>query len=317
MKSRRRLNIVERRMLRILWSWVVHLANLPHEMQFQRVAPIIKFILYRVLLYRVGTVRRNLRRSFPEKSRAERRRIRDDYYTYLSETIISTIALARKSSYNTIFDDEHHAPHNREAAELCERIEDRSWIALTAHFGLWEYLLYWSQFSNQKLLGVYHPLSNRLFDTLFKLLRRKQNVLAIPTHNVGRFIMTHGHRHKGESYTLGLIADQNPPPMRNYNWYEFLNQPTVFFEGGEKFAMKFGLPIYFIYQRRIAAGRYQFCATALWDGTEQVTPTQITARYVRMLEDLIRQDPSIWLWSHRRWKYRRTEGNSINVDLIR
>ena len=32
-------------------------------------------------------------------------------------------------------------------------------------------------------------------------------------------------------------------------------------------------------------------------------PYEITNRHVQILEDLIREEPQYWLWSHRRWKH--------------
>jgi len=34
---------------------------------------------------------------------------------------------------------------------------------------------------------------------------------------------------------------------------------------------------------------------------------QITETHVRMLEEKISKEPDNWLWSHRRWKYKKEE----------
>ncbi len=316
MRVDRKLNIFQRIALETLWVCFWIIGFLPHWVQFRLLAPTICFVTYRVGRYRVKVVNENLRSSFPEKSNAEIAAIRDRFYVYLSETIVSTIAMVRKSSYNMIFDSDDASPRNQSAKELREALDGGGFVALPAHFGLWEYLVYWRRFADQQLLAVYHPLKTKVFDELFERLRKRTDVIPLAAKDTVRFVMMNGAKYNGRSYCLGLIADQNPPLLKQNNWYDFLGQPTVFFEGGERLAMKVGLPAYFIYQRRLSAGRYQFLQSLIWDGKEEVTPTEITRRYVRALEEQIREEPHLWLWSHRRWKHSRTAENSTTTELL-
>ena len=103
----------------------------------------------------------------------------------------------------------------------------------------------------------------------------------------------------------GSIADQNPPLRPDSHWFRFLNQDTIFFDGGEKLAMRFGMPVYFVHIDRIKRGRYEIWFEELYDGREQVAVSEITARYVRRLEEMIVAQPELWMWSHRRWKHRK------------
>ena len=82
---------------------------------------------------------------------------------------------------------------------------------------------------------------------------------------------------------------------------------TVFFDGIEKMALKFHMPVYFCRQRRLRRGYYELEFLRLYDGVEQVAPNEVTERYVRQLESDIVADPGMWLWSHRRWKHRRPQ----------
>ena len=102
---------------------------------------------------------------------------------------------------------------------------------------------------------------------------------------------------------LGLASDQNAAPKGEVHWFNFLNRPTIFFEGGEQLATKFGLPVVYFSMRRIGAGRYECDVPLIYDGTESVEKHEITERYVRLLEQDIQRDPARWMWSHRRWKF--------------
>jgi Kdo2-lipid IVA lauroyltransferase/acyltransferase len=38
---------------------------------------------------------------------------------------------------------------------------------------------------------------------------------------------------------------------------------------------------------------------------ENLADNVLTQQYITMLENLIREEPAYWLWSHRRWKHSR------------
>ncbi len=299
--SNNKLTTLERIGLEVVWSLCYFIGHMPHYVLFYMIAPAIRFIIYRVLRYRVKMVDKNLKKSFPEISDKERIIIRDRFYTYLSEVIMSTIALTNKRS-NTMIITNLDPEKSSSLDSFRELTKGQSWIALSAHLGLWEYQMFWARFSNQRLVGVYHPLENRLFDILFKRLRNHYRVLPMPAKESLRFAIRNGKLFREDSYVLGLLADQNPPLLPNSHWYTFLNQDTIFFDGGEKIALKVGLPVYFIYQRRISPGRYEMCYKPIWDGVESVEPNEITTRYVNLLDQIIRETPYMWLWSHNRWK---------------
>ena len=108
---------------------------------------------------------------------------------------------------------------------------------------------------------------------------------------------------------MGLIADQNPPRRPDSHWFRFLNQDTIFFDGGEKLALRCNLPVYFVRMERLQRGRYQMSFDPIYDGVEEVAEYEITERYVRRLEAMICEHPELWMWSHRRWKHKRTNAN--------
>ncbi len=302
--SNKRLNVFQRIALNIIWSMCWFIGHLPHYVIFNILARIVRFMIYRVFRYRVAVVDSNLAMCFPEKSQAERNVIRDGYYTILSEIIMSVIALTDKRSYYNIFRREGE-PTMSNAAEVRENYRDRSWVALSGHFGIWEYQAFWGTYANQRLMAVYHPLENKLFDVLLKRLRNQYKVSPMPSHDTARFAINHGNSFRGESYVIGLVSDQNPPLLRKSYWYSFMGQDTIFFDGAEKIARRANLPVVFVYQKRLERGKYEIHTLPIWDGVEEVEPNEITLRYVAILEQVIREAPEMWLWSHRRWKAKR------------
>jgi KDO2-lipid IV(A) lauroyltransferase len=41
----------------------------------------------------------------------------------------------------------------------------------------------------------------------------------------------------------------------------------------------------------------------IYDGKENVAQHEITQRYATRLEQMIREQPELWMWSHKRWKH--------------
>ncbi len=309
MAKSEKLTILERISLELLWGFCWFIAIMPHFVQFRIISPVVRFVTYHLLHYRRTVVDHNLLLCFPELSQRERNAIRSDFYTYLCETIVSTLALARSSSMSSMFPrHEYPKPESKSygqplsVSDVRAHFQSESVVVLTAHFGLWEYMLFMSLYVDRALLAVYHPLKNRVFDELFKRLRNHGKVLPLPAKEMIRFTVRHGKQYNNESYFMGLIADQNPPRLPNSYWHEFFGHQTIFFDGGEKLAKRIGLPVYFAYQCRVEPGRYELLLLPIWDGKEEIADGEITHRYVEFLESVIRENPSLWLWSHRRFK---------------
>ncbi len=305
------LNIAERIALALLWAKCWCVAIMPHFVRYRIYAPIVYFFMYHVIRYRVKVVDSNLERCLPELSDVDRRVIRRRFYVYLSEIIISTLSLARESSWLDAYPrgrnegDSEAVDREGTMEHLRKRLDGKTAIVFTAHYGLWEYIQFFPKFSDITSIGVYHPLGNKVFDALFKRLRKRHKTFTVPAKESVRFTIRHGKEYEGEVYILGLIADQNPPLLPDTQWYNFLGEETIFFDGGEKIALRLGVPVYYMYQVRHSAGHYELRYKDIWDGEESVEPHEITRRYVRHLDTTIRQNPELWLWSHRRFKKNR------------
>ncbi len=300
--ERIRLNGLQRIALESLWLLARLFAMLPYWFKYYVVEEVLFFLLFYCLRYRRTVVTANLRNSFPEKEEAELRRIRRRFYRTLAELFVDTINMAhmpvRKA--RRVIDVENLDAHVGE-------VHGRDWIAMTAHFGCWEYCSYWGYYEpSQLLVAVYHPLRSTVMECLYARLRNHPNSMAVPMKESLRFYLRNRERGiGGKNLVMGLIADQNPPRRPDSHWFRFLNQDTIFFDGGEKLALRCGLPVYFVKMERRRRGRYRMSFERIYDGEEAVAPNEITARYVARLEAMIRECPELWIWSHRRWKRKR------------
>jgi KDO2-lipid IV(A) lauroyltransferase len=75
------------------------------------------------------------------------------------------------------------------------------------------------------------------------------------------------------------------------------------FLGTEKLARKLDAAVVFLKIRKLKRGRYEMEAELICESPEDLEPFEITNRHVAILEDLIREEPAYWLWSHKRWKH--------------
>ena len=158
---------------------------------------------------------------------------------------------------------------------------------------------------NQTLLGVYHPLSNKVFDDFMLKMRSKFGGKIISMKEFYPFLI----RNKTTNYTLGLNADQSPPPESAY-WTTFLNQDTAVFNGPSKIANKFNYPVFYGHAIRVKRGVYEVSMKLVCDNPKAFTEEQLTEMHLKCLEKNILEQPQNWLWSHRRWKHKRTNGTN-------
>jgi KDO2-lipid IV(A) lauroyltransferase len=108
--------------------------------------------------------------------------------------------------------------------------------------------------------------------------------------------------YRNQQYCLALMADQSPPiPGRAY-WLNFFGRPTAFLAGTEKGARLGKMPIIYADLIKTGRGRYHFRMSLLAADAGHTSEGELTRKYVRALEDNIREYPSGYLWSHRRWK---------------
>lgn len=278
-----------------LWALFRLMSIMPRFIRYYILKPILACILI-LSRYRFKVIRENLQKSFPEKSTHEISKLVRKYYFFLGEVVVDTISLTGASEKR-----KNDAVEWTNAQELKQKLDGKDWIAMGGHYGCWEYLPLWSR--NQKsntFMSVYHPLKNMVFDLFFQRIRKfSDNIVLVPMRNTISYYLK--HRNKG--IILGLLSDQSPILRADTHWFRFLNQDTAFIDGAENIALKYKLPIYFAHTTRVAPGRYKVRMDEIYDGMEEVGKYEITQRYAHHLEQMIKEQPELWMWSHKRWKH--------------
>lgn len=270
---------------------------LPYCILYKVLAPLVYFILYRLVGYRKRVVRRNLAGAFPEKSEVERREIERKFYRHLATIFVDVIDLTSMSPREL-----KRRMHITNLDEFDRQVGSSSWIGALGHYGEWEYFCSFAIGHNYPNLGVYHPLSSKVMDRFMIHMRTRFGMEAIPMFNLGRRVLQCVKEQK--QMAIGLIADQRSTiKLSDKRWRMFLNQPTLFIAGMGHYAKRFGMPVYVLDIDQVKPSYYTCCFEQIYDGKEDISDVEIVDRYVAKLEDMIRRRPELWLWSHNRWKH--------------
>ncbi|HRW63477.1 MAG TPA: lysophospholipid acyltransferase family protein [Bacteroidales bacterium] len=282
--------------LYIAASWL--LAHSPKFILYG-VADFIYFILYKVIKYRKKVVIKNLTHSFPEKSEDEIIEITRKFFHHLSDLFVENMAIIRMSKKRFLSMVEY------KNTELLNDLysKNKSIVGIIGHYGNWEILPAISFFTQYEVLSVYKPLSNKFFDHEFFKMRRRLGSTPVSMNDTFKTIISYEREKK--LYILGLIADQRPQKGRASYWTTFLNQETAVFLGPDKIARKFNSAVFYTHIDKIKRGKYLVEFTLLYENPKDCKEYEITERHVQILEEKIRQKPELWLWSHKRWKYKR------------
>ena len=255
-----------------------------------------------VFRYRREVVDLNLRRSFPDKNKEERRLIMREFYSYLADVMIETIKL------HSISADVLRERVVFKEPQLLQQLADqgKNVILLMGHAGNWEWAGCVTSIDfGIHVLPVYRKVKNDSMDRYFQALRSRFGATPILDKDAFRLI-------KGQPspHALALLADHTPGAEKGL-WIQFLDQQAPFYRGTEVLLKRLDYEVLFAHVRKTGRGRYQIhfepCKTT---GTNDF---EVTRAFVEFLEREIYEQPFNWLWSHKRWKHRKPE-RAISIE---
>ena len=266
----------------------------------------IYLIIYYGIGYRKKVVRQNLERSFPEKTPLELRKIEKDFYHYIVDFFLETLKCI------TISQSELKQRFSIENVEIMDDLlkKSKNPIVTAGHYGNHEMAnLALSFLIKHKIKGVYRPLTNEYFDKLFYDFRTKFGTMMISMKDASKEIA----KIENFNYAFFLVNDQSPPPERSY-WTTFLNQETGFFTGIERFAKQYDMPVVYMCINRIARGKYKIRIELISETPKLLPEGELLNIHAKNLERDIKANPSVWFWSHKRWKYTKVGGKIVPIS---
>lgn len=263
----------------------------------------IYLIIYKLVGYRVKVVRKNLATSFPEKSETELRTIERRFYHGLCDYFFETIKLMSMSEQQM---RRHMVFKGTEMLNECAA-EGQSCAVFLGHLFNWEWVTSLPLWVSPKAQcgQLYHALENPTFDRLFLELRERWNSECIALVDILR--KTIEYKQKNRPTIIGYIGDQVPHWNNIHHWCQFLNHDTPVMTGAERIIVKNRQAIFYIEMTRKKRGYYEAEFKLITRNPENLKEFEATDIYHKMLEQNIRQQPELWLWSHNRWKRTREE----------
>lgn len=258
----------------------------------------ISFLLYRVIKYRYKVIKNNLKIAFPKKSNKELEPIIKGSYLNLSDILVESLKGMSCRPEDVI--KRYKLLHTQELEEDYKK--GRSVISTCAHFANWEWgALVGGLLSSYYIFLFYKPIKNARIEAFLQKRRNGANSSLASIQETRNIF----HNHQDQIKMYFLIGDQSPSNIKDAIWLNFFNQDTACLHGIEKYAKKYDLPVYFFEMRRVRRGYYELHCKKIIDQPNETPPTYITSKYMECVETAIRNRPTDWLWSHRRWKHKR------------
>lgn len=263
------------------------------------------YLIYYVARYRRKVVRTNLTESFPGKDLKEIKSIEKKFYHFFTDnllesckmTTISQEEIKRRMKFNNMdaFNDDLKA--------------GKSISLYLGHFGNWEWC---SSIPLHFIDGItsaqiYHQLRNKNMDRLILRNRERMGATCIEMRKTARYINEQVKEHR--VCVTGFIADQSPR-MKDVRYFlPFLNHQVPVLVGTEKLTKHYDFAAWFVRVKRVRRGFYEADVIRMHEDPKSLPDYELTEIYFRMLEEAIQAQPELYLWSHRRFKHAKKQGN--------
>ena len=261
-------------------------------------ADVLYILLRYVLRYRKTVMMDNLHRCFPEKSANELNQLLGEAYHNLADITIEGIkglTMSAESLRNRyrITNPDIVNPYLTNTPHA---------ILAGAHYNNWEWgVLSWSLWFQPQVVGVYKPLTNKYLEAWLNAKRRRFGMYLAATYETRSALVAH----EGQQSLFVLMGDQSPSNPKTTHWLSFLSNDTPWLHGVGTLAHTYNMPVFYLDTQRVKRGYYESTVYVLCANPLAYTPEAISKIYADFVASVIRNNPSPWLWSHKRWKHTR------------
>jgi len=258
---------------------------------------LLYFFLYSIIKYRKKVVQQNLKNSFPSLTADELKKIETASYRNFCDVLLENLLLYTISKKEL---QKRMKLLNPEVFHSLDQ-KNKGAILIGAHYNNWEWMaLSLGIYAKQAVYTVYKPLSNKSVDALMLKARTRFGANIIPMNAFGKTVL----QNKDKASINLMLADQSPHRSKVDHYCDFLNQDTPVYLGPEKLVKAAGLELLFVEVHRVKRGYYEMKIVPLADHVSEEKGAT-TLLHVNHLEQVIKNNPGNWLWSHRRWKHSR------------
>lgn len=286
---------------RILYFIVfIPLSILPFSL-LRGISTIFYFLLYKLVGYRKKVVLQNIVNSFPNKTTKEHLEICKAFYKHLSDLFLESLTCFTISKKRL---HKHIRCLNPEVLDEYYS-ENKHVVIAIAHYNSWElFLSGLNTLIKHQTVIIYQPLSDKYINKKLIEAREAFGTKMISTKEVKNYF----NQLPKHPQAIVFAIDQSPGNSKNCYWTTFLNQETGVVFGTEKYAKEFNMPVIYARINKEKRSYYNIEFFPITKESKNTDYGYITEAVTKKLESDIIEKPEFWLWSHRRWKHKRTEG---------
>lgn len=263
------------------------------------VSDLLYFPLYYVVRYRRKVTRKNLTESFPEKSLKEIKQIERRFYHFFLDMMVETCKL-----FTIPFDDIRSRAVFKNIDAINALLDEGQSVSVyIGHYANWEWMTTASLWLTDKaqMVQIYHQLSNAQMERIVLQLRERFGSKCVLRHETVRYMIS--AEREGQTLCVGFISDQSPKRRESKHFLRFLNHEAPVLTGTEKLTKHFGHAAFYLTARRIKRGYYEYEVVPLCPDPQSLPDYELTRLYFQRLEQEIRRQPELYLWTHNRFKY--------------
>jgi KDO2-lipid IV(A) lauroyltransferase len=289
----------ERLEFALVWPWVKSLGLLPRSLA-RAIGIAFGLAIYTVhgRLRRVGL--RNLKLAFPQLSARERRRLLRGEFISLGRQLAEVCLFPRYTRENVSQVVVYQGFENFERAYA----RGKGVLFLTGHVGAWELSAFAHSLHGHPLSIVMRSLDNPLVDGLLQRYRTMHGNRTVDKDDFVRGLLS--AMRAGE--TVGILMDTNMTPPQGV-FVDFFGIPACTASGLARIALRTDaavVPGFTVWDSKLRKYVLHFLPPVELVRTEDNEADIVanTAKFTRVIEDVVRQYPDQWLWVHRRWKTR-------------
>ncbi len=260
-----------------------------------KIAYCIYLLLYRVISYRKEVIVNNIDASFPKLDQKAKKQIIKNYYKHFADIIVEGI---KNFSISKSSLEKRYIIRNPEIANDYFN-SGQSIILCSGHINNWEWgSTIINRAIKHKAIGIAMPLKKASLGFEINKKRARLGTLITDSKNY----KTEIENSENSPFALIILGDQSPGSIKKSYWTTFLKQPTAFTFGTEMIANAYSLPVIYYTVYKIKRGYYEVEFKLLCQEPLSLPYGELTEKYVNFLEKDILNEPSQWLWSHKRWK---------------
>ena len=260
---------------------------------------IVYFLVYRIVKYRKKTVKENLALALPHLSEKERIIIEKKFYHHMCDVFLEMIKTLNISK-NEIC--KRFVFKNIEVYKELEK-QGKSIAIICSHYANYEWIISLNYYSDFSSYGIYKQLKNPYFDKLVHKIRSKFNAKLVTTKKIIPTIIENSKNNILSVY--GFASDQSPHIKSAFHWEKFMGIEVPVHTGAEVLSKRYNMNLVYLNTKKIKRGYYEATLETISTNPKEAPNYQLTDQYLKLLEKQIYKEPEYYLWTHRRWKYRR------------